>query len=68
MGSGLTGGTGSADIINVIKVSGFDIYAGGFFREIGGTSANSIAKWDGTSWSPLGSGLDIWEILVHVMQ
>lgn len=34
------------------------LYAGGFFRYAGGVSANSVARWDGTSWSPLGDGLD----------
>jgi hypothetical protein len=32
------------------------LYAGGLFTTAGGVSANKIAKWDGTSWSPLGSG------------
>lgn len=34
------------------------LYAGGTFTNIGGISASGIAKWDGTSWSPLGSGLN----------
>ncbi len=34
------------------------LYAGGYFEEAGGISANNIAKWDGTSWSPLGAGID----------
>ena len=33
------------------------LYAAGFFSTAGGLPANSIAKWDGTSWSPLGNGL-----------
>ncbi len=32
------------------------LYAGGSFSLAGATAAQSIAKWDGTSWSPLGSG------------
>jgi hypothetical protein len=31
---------------------------GGTFSQIGGQSAHSIARWDGASRSPLGSGLD----------
>lgn len=33
------------------------LYAGGRFARADGKSANSIAKWNGTIWSPLGSGL-----------
>jgi hypothetical protein len=33
------------------------LYAGGNFWSINGVSANSIARWDGTTWSPLGSGM-----------
>jgi hypothetical protein len=33
------------------------LYAGGSFTTAGGTSANRIASWNGSSWSALGSGL-----------
>jgi hypothetical protein len=33
------------------------LYAGGNFSAAGGQSAHYIAKWDGSSWSPLGEGL-----------
>ena len=39
-------------------VIGTDIYVGGAFTTAGGSSANRIAKWDGSSWSALGSGVD----------
>ena len=42
--------------------SGPALYAGGGFTTAGGVPANSIAKWDGSSWSALGSGLS-----AHVM-
>jgi len=32
------------------------LIAGGLFTTAGGTSANKIAAWDGSSWSALGSG------------
>jgi hypothetical protein len=38
--------------------SGSALYAGGFFTTAGGVSANRIAKWNGTRWSPLGSGMN----------
>ena len=37
--------------------SGPALYAGGVFSTAGGVAALDIARWDGTSWSALGSGL-----------
>src|SRR2546428_224512 len=37
--------------------SGRDVSAGGYFTRAGGSAANYIAKWNGTSWSALGSGM-----------
>lgn len=34
------------------------IYAGGDFTTIGGMDANRVAKWNGSSWSSLGNGLN----------
>ncbi|MFH0983184.1 MAG: hypothetical protein V2A79_16820, partial [Planctomycetota bacterium] len=34
------------------------LYAGGAFTTAGGVTANRIAKWNGTQWSPLGSGMN----------
>jgi hypothetical protein len=34
------------------------LYAGGRFTEAGGAPADYIARWDGTSWSALGSGMN----------
>lgn len=35
-----------------------NLYAGGWFYTAGGVPANHIAKWDGSAWSPLGSGMN----------
>jgi hypothetical protein len=40
-----------------LAVSGSDLYAGGVFTTAGGVNANYIAKWDGSAWSALGSGI-----------
>jgi hypothetical protein len=59
LGSGLKGtneGTGVA--ANVIAVNGNDVYVGGSFTNAGGVSANAIARWDGATWSALGSGVN----------
>src|SRR6185436_9313205 len=34
------------------------LYAAGGFFMIAGVSANMIARWDGRSWTPLGSGMN----------
>src|SRR5262245_41941522 len=37
--------------------SGPALYAGGNFTEVAGVAASVVAKWDGTRWSALGSGM-----------
>lgn len=39
-------------------MSGSDLYAAGYFQLADGKPANRIAKWDGSTWSPLGSGVE----------
>jgi len=34
------------------------VYAGGYFTTAGGSAARNIAKWNGNSWSALGSGMN----------
>ena len=47
-------------------MSGSDLYAVGNFTEAGGSAGNGIAKWDGSSWTALGSGLGAGAIAVAV--
>ena len=46
--------------VNALAV-GLDgsLYAGGWFTTAGGVAANHIARWDGASWHPLGSGVEL---------
>ncbi len=47
--------------VDVITASGNDLYVGGLFVTINGDSnASRIAKWNGTNWETLGSGLNDW--------
>jgi hypothetical protein len=39
-------------------VNGTSLYAGGQFTTAGGVPANYIAKWSGSTWSALGSGMN----------
>ncbi len=57
LGSGLGG-----SMVNALAVhddgSGVALYVGGNFLTAGGLAANGIARWDGSSWSALGAGMD----------
>jgi hypothetical protein len=44
--------------VRVLAVLGGDLYAAGNFRTAGGNESIGIAKWDGSSWSALGSGMN----------
>ena len=44
-------------LVYALAVSGTNLYAGGYFTTAGGVTANYIAKWDGSAWSALGSGM-----------
>jgi hypothetical protein len=59
LGSGMNrwNGTNSAPV-NALAVSGSTLYAGGYFTTAGGSAANNIAQWNGSSWSALGSGMN----------
>jgi hypothetical protein len=46
-------------LVSALAVDGAgNLYAGGDFTTAGGTVANRIAQWNGSTWSALGSGLD----------
>ena len=51
-------GLGMNSYVNALAVSDTYLYAGGSFSTANGSSANGIAKWDGTSWSALGTGMN----------
>ena len=72
--SGVGGGIGppvaTADFVSALAVyddgSGPALYAGGSFSQAGGVTAHHIAKWDGSSWSALGSEIDAAAIALAV--
>ena len=56
-------GSGMSSYVNALAVSGTNLYVGGsFIRATNGTStavsAPAIAKWDGSTWWGLGTGMD----------
>jgi trimeric autotransporter adhesin len=56
LGSGVTAGA-STPSISAIALLGNYVYAAGSFTNAGGVAATGLAKWDGTNWFGLGSGL-----------
>jgi hypothetical protein len=51
-------GSGVNGTVDALAVYHDALIAGGSFTTAGGNSAMSIARWDGTSWSALGLGLE----------
>jgi hypothetical protein len=56
LGSGTGGGASPLVTALAVDIAG-NLYAGGSFAVIGGVSANNIARWNGTTWTALGSGI-----------
>lgn len=52
-------GTGTATdwVVDLEVMPGGDLIASGLFDRMNGTNASRIARWNGQSWFPLGSGL-----------
>jgi hypothetical protein len=50
--------TGSPEVWALAVDDQGNLYAGGDFTTAGGIEANYIARWDGTTWSALGRGMD----------
>jgi hypothetical protein len=64
LGAGMGDALGSSfPSVNALAVfddgSGPGLYAAGEFASAGGQPANRIARWNGSAWSPLGSGIGV---------
>jgi hypothetical protein len=57
LGTGIRGSSHTDMLGLALATIGNDIYVGGEFYIAGGQGARNIARWDGTGWSALGSGL-----------
>ncbi len=59
-------GTGADDLVFAMTVFDDDgpglnreaLYIGGWFQQVDGVNANRVARFDGTTWSPVGGGLN----------
>jgi hypothetical protein len=58
LGAGISNGNGQLARVQALARIGTDLYVGGNFFQAGNASANSIAKWDGATWSALGAGFN----------
>lgn len=57
--AGVSGGEGIVRALAVFEHAGAErLVAAGAFTSAGGGPALNIARWDGTSWAPLGGGTD----------
>jgi hypothetical protein len=56
LGSGATNGTSTAEVRALAFGSDGKLYCSGRFTNMSGVNASSIARWDGTNWTALGSG------------
>jgi hypothetical protein len=56
--TGITDPTNQRGVRALAVLANGDLVAGGDFTTAGGVACNNIARWNGSSWSPLGSGLN----------
>jgi trimeric autotransporter adhesin len=54
--NGVSGSVFALTVFDDGSGGGADLYVGGNFVTAGGVTANQIAKWNGTEWSPLATG------------
>lgn len=55
IGGGVAGA--NAHVMDLMRLPGGDLLAGGSFAQAGGLPANSLARWDGTAWSEFAGGV-----------
>jgi len=49
--------SGANNTVSALEVYNGELYAAGRFTTIGGVNCNRIARWDGTSWKSVSTGL-----------
>ncbi|MBL9079957.1 MAG: hypothetical protein JNL08_20855 [Planctomycetes bacterium] len=67
LGTGMSGGPSLPAVGALVVLPNGDLIAGGVFQFAGGVSVGNIARWNGTTWSPLGTGTNgpVTTLLVH---
>jgi hypothetical protein len=64
LGSGMNNWVWAMSVFDAGEGCGPVLDVGGDFTTAGGISANSIARWNGSNWSPFGSGVDEWVLAI----
>jgi hypothetical protein len=54
-------GVAAGNVRTLATAPNGDVIAGGFFGSVNGVPTTRIARWTGSGWMPLGSGMD-WEV------
>lgn len=57
IGSMSVSGSGGRTLALTVTPNG-DLVAGGVFATVGGVNASNVARWNGTSWAPMTSGMN----------
>ena len=57
LGTGLGWGLANRPSVYAVSVEKNVLYFSGYFDSIGGVTARGVAKYDGSGWSPVGTGL-----------
>ena len=58
LGAGLGPYTGGINGVSALLWSGTELYAGGSFSDSGGVGVPALARWDGSSWTAVGEGVN----------
>jgi hypothetical protein len=67
LSDGMSNDMGGRAYVWALASIGTDLYAGGVFTVAGGVKAMGIARWNGTQWSSLGTGLSAAALSLAVM-
>lgn len=65
LGTGTSPGVGGVNypqVHDIEVVTNGDVIVGGQFLTAGGSPANYIARWNGVTWSAMGSGVGGWKV------
>ncbi len=64
LGAGIVGKVPIIGRVAALALNGSDFYVGGAFTNAGGITISNLAKWNGTSWSAVGTGMNggVWAI------
>jgi hypothetical protein len=57
LGDGMNNSVRALTVFDDGTGGGPALYAGGMFQTAGGVTVNRVARWDGHTWSPLGTGM-----------